>query len=152
MTKSELIKAVAKQASLTEAQTNEAVKALTDVITAALAKGEKVQLPGLFTAEAVASPARHGRTPPPGAAAPRATRRRPRGRAPGNLPHIHLPHHSDAYLRRRRDSSCMRGRIGLRATMGMGRVVDLVGIGDHSGHRRLCDDLPTAEVMASLRS
>lgn len=62
------------------------------------------------------------------------------------------PHHSDAYLRRRRDSSCMRGRIGLRATMGMGRVVDLVGIGDHSGHRRLCDDLPTAEVMASLRS
>ena len=39
MTKSELIKAVAKQASLTEAQTNEAVKALTDVITAALAKG-----------------------------------------------------------------------------------------------------------------
>ena len=48
MTKSELIKTVAKQASLTEAQTNEAVKALTDVITAALAKGEKVQLPGLF--------------------------------------------------------------------------------------------------------
>ena len=41
MTKSELIKTVAKQASLTEAQTNEAVKALTDVITAALAKGEK---------------------------------------------------------------------------------------------------------------
>ena len=39
MTKSELIKTVAKQASLTEAQTNEAVKALTDVITAALAKG-----------------------------------------------------------------------------------------------------------------
>lgn len=34
MTKSELIKTVAKQASLTEAQTNEAVKALTDVITA----------------------------------------------------------------------------------------------------------------------
>lgn len=46
----------------------------------------------------------------------------------------------------------MRGRIGLRATMGMGRVVDLVGIGDYSGHRRLCDDLLTTEVMASLRS
>ena len=61
MTKSELIKAVAKQASLTEAQTNEAVKALTDVITGALAKGEKVQLPGLFTAEAVERPARNGR-------------------------------------------------------------------------------------------
>ena len=61
MTKSELIKTVAKQASLTEAQTNEAVKALTDVITAALAKGEKVQLPGLFTAETVERPARNGR-------------------------------------------------------------------------------------------
>lgn len=63
MTKSELIKTVAKQASLTEAQTNEAVKALTDVITAALAKGEKVQLPGLFTAETVERPARNGRNP-----------------------------------------------------------------------------------------
>ena len=61
MTKSELIKAVAKQASLTEAQTNEAIKALTDA--AALAKGEKVQLPGLFTAEAVERPARNGRNP-----------------------------------------------------------------------------------------
>ena len=61
MTKSELIKAVAKQASLTEAQTNEAVKALTDVITGAL--GEKVQLPGLFAAEAVERPARNGRNP-----------------------------------------------------------------------------------------
>lgn len=36
--------------------------------------------------------------------------------------------------------------------MSMGRVVDLVGIGDYSGHRRLCDDLLTTEVMASLRS
>jgi len=63
MTKSELIKTVAKQASLTEAQPNEAVKALTDVITAALAKGEKVQLPGLFTAETVERPARNGRNP-----------------------------------------------------------------------------------------
>lgn len=74
------------------------------------------------------------------------------GRGPGNQTHIRLPHHPDAYLRRRRDSSRMRGRIGLRATMGMGRVVDLVGIGDYSGHRRLCDDLLTTEVMASLRS
>ncbi|WP_396427302.1 HU family DNA-binding protein, partial [Listeria monocytogenes] len=57
------MKPVAKQASLTEAQTNEAVKALTDVITAALAKGEKVQLPGLFTAETVERPARNGRNP-----------------------------------------------------------------------------------------
>ena len=31
--------------------------------TAALAKGEKVQLPGLFTAEAVERPARNGRNP-----------------------------------------------------------------------------------------
>ena len=49
MTKSELIKAIAKKSSLTEAQTNDVVKALTDVITEALASGDKVQLPGLFT-------------------------------------------------------------------------------------------------------
>ncbi|MES8799810.1 HU family DNA-binding protein, partial [Cutibacterium acnes] len=42
MTKSELIKAIAKKSSLTEAQTNDAVKALTDVITEALASGDKV--------------------------------------------------------------------------------------------------------------
>ena len=53
MTKSELIKAIAKKSSLTEAQTNDVVKALTDVITEALASGDKVQLPGLFTAEAL---------------------------------------------------------------------------------------------------
>ncbi|WP_027587979.1 MULTISPECIES: HU family DNA-binding protein [Acidipropionibacterium] len=63
MTKSELVKAIAKQADLTEAQANEAVKALTDVVTAALAGGEKVQLPGLLTAESVERPARNGRNP-----------------------------------------------------------------------------------------
>lgn len=63
MTKSELIKAIAKKASLTEAQTNEAVKALTDVITDALAEGDKIQLPGLLTAETVERPARNGRNP-----------------------------------------------------------------------------------------
>ena len=68
MTKSELIKAIAKKSSLTEAQTNDAVKALTDVITEALASGDKVQLPGLFTAEAVERPARNGRNPRTGEA------------------------------------------------------------------------------------
>ncbi|AZZ39029.1 HU family DNA-binding protein [Acidipropionibacterium jensenii] len=63
MTKSELIKAIAKEASLTETQANEAVKALTDVITTALVNGEKVQLPGLLTAESVERPARNGRNP-----------------------------------------------------------------------------------------
>ncbi|WP_130865927.1 HU family DNA-binding protein [Acidipropionibacterium timonense] len=68
MTKSELIKAIAKKASLTEAQTNEAVKGLTDVITEALAQGDKIQLPGLFTAEVVERPARNGRNPRTGEA------------------------------------------------------------------------------------
>ncbi|MEA5639203.1 HU family DNA-binding protein [Cutibacterium granulosum] len=68
MTKSELIKAIAKKSSLTEAQTNDIVKALTDVITEALASGDKVQLPGLFTAEAVERPARNGRNPRTGEA------------------------------------------------------------------------------------
>ena len=68
MTKSELSKAIAKKSSLTEAQTNDVVKALTDVITEALASGDKVQLPGLFTAEAVERPARNGRNPRTGEA------------------------------------------------------------------------------------
>ena len=68
MTKSELIKAIAKKSSLTEAQTNDAVKALTDVITEALASGDEVQLPGLCTAEAVERPARNGRNPRTGEA------------------------------------------------------------------------------------
>ena len=68
MTKSELIKAIAKKSSLTEAQTNDVVKALTDVITEALASGDKVQLPGLFTAETVERPARNGRNPRTGEA------------------------------------------------------------------------------------
>ena len=68
MTKSELIKAIAKKSSLAEAQTNDVVKALTDVITEALASGDKVQLPGLFTAEAVERPARNGRNPRTGEA------------------------------------------------------------------------------------
>ena len=68
MTKSELIKAIAKKSSLTEAQTNDVVKALTDIITEALASGDKVQLPGLFTAEAVERPARNGRNPRTGEA------------------------------------------------------------------------------------
>ena len=68
MTKPELIKAIAKKSSLTEAQTNDVVKALTDVITEALASGDKVQLPGLFTAEAVERPARNGRNPRTGEA------------------------------------------------------------------------------------
>ena len=68
MTKSELIKAIAKKSSLTEAQTNDVVKALTNVIAEALASGDKVQLPGLFTAEAVERPARNGRNPRTGEA------------------------------------------------------------------------------------
>ncbi|KEY36783.1 DNA-binding protein HU, partial [Cutibacterium acnes] len=40
-----------------------AVRALPAATPAALAKGEKVQLPGLFTAETVERPARNGRNP-----------------------------------------------------------------------------------------
>ncbi|MCI1747547.1 MAG: HU family DNA-binding protein [Acidipropionibacterium sp.] len=63
MTKSELVKAIAKQAGITDAQANDALKALTDVVTSALVDGEKVQLPGLLTAELVERPARNGRNP-----------------------------------------------------------------------------------------
>ena len=76
----------------------------------------------------------------------RANYRRSGRRGAGNQAQIRLPRHSTANCRRRRDGSRMWGRVDSHATLDVGRMVDLVGIGDHSGSRRPCDDFLTTEV------
>ena len=68
MTKTELVAAAAKKAGLTQKDTDKALAALIDVVTAALAEGDKVQLTGFGTFEVREKAAREGRNPRTGAA------------------------------------------------------------------------------------
>ena len=63
MNKTELIAAVAESAGLTKKDTERVVNACLDAITAALAKGEKVQISGFGTFEVKDREARVGRNP-----------------------------------------------------------------------------------------
>ncbi len=63
MNKAELIAAVAEKADLSKKDAEKAVKALTDVISEELVKGEKVQLVGFGTLEESERAAREGRNP-----------------------------------------------------------------------------------------
>ena len=63
MNKTELVAAAAKKADLTLKDTDKALAAVIDVITEALAKGDKVQLTGFGTFEVRAKAAREGRNP-----------------------------------------------------------------------------------------
>ena len=63
MNKAELVAAIAESAELTKKDSEKAVKALIDVVTAELKKGEKVQLVGFGTFEVAKRPARKGRNP-----------------------------------------------------------------------------------------
>ena len=63
MNKSELITAVSQSAGLTRKDTERAVNALLDAITASLRSGEKVQLSGFGTFEVKDREARVGRNP-----------------------------------------------------------------------------------------
>ncbi|WP_333646584.1 HU family DNA-binding protein [Lacrimispora sp.] len=63
MNKAELIAAVAEKADLSKKDAEKAVKALTDVISEELVKGEKVQLVGFGTFEVSERAAREGRNP-----------------------------------------------------------------------------------------
>ena len=63
MTKKELIERMAAKANLTEAQTEEAFKALVVTMTDALKDGDKVIFPGFGTYEVRTRPARMGRNP-----------------------------------------------------------------------------------------
>ncbi|WP_370248997.1 HU family DNA-binding protein [Nocardioides sp.] len=66
MNRTELREAVATQTGLSGAQADQALTAVLDAITAALAKGEKVTLPGFGTFETRARSAREGRNPQTG--------------------------------------------------------------------------------------
>ena len=63
MNKTELIAAVSQSAGLTKKDTERVLNAALDAITAALCKGEKVQLSGFGTFEVKAREARIGRNP-----------------------------------------------------------------------------------------
>lgn len=66
MNRTELREAVATQTGLSGAQADQALTAVLDAITTALAKGEKVTLPGFGTFETRARSAREGRNPQTG--------------------------------------------------------------------------------------
>lgn len=63
MNKAELINAVAEKAGLSKKDSEAAINAAIDVITAALADGDKVQLVGFGAFEVKARAARIGRNP-----------------------------------------------------------------------------------------
>ena len=66
MNRTELRDAIASEAGLSNAQADKALTATLDAITAALAKGDKVTLPGFGTFETRERAARQGRNPQTG--------------------------------------------------------------------------------------
>jgi len=67
MNKGELIESIAKQSSLTKADSARALDATLDAVTGALMKGERVTLPGFGTFSTSKRSARTGRNPQTGA-------------------------------------------------------------------------------------
>ena len=63
MTKTELIAAAAKKSGLTQVAADKALNAILEVVTDALANGDKVQLTGFGTFEVREKAAREGRNP-----------------------------------------------------------------------------------------
>ena len=63
MNKTELISAVSESAGLTKKDTERVLNALVDTVTAALVKGDKVQISGFGTFEVKEREARIGRNP-----------------------------------------------------------------------------------------
>ena len=63
MNRDDLIKSVAKQMQMTQANASEAVKAIFDSITESLQQGERVNLVGFGSFQAVQRAARQGRNP-----------------------------------------------------------------------------------------
>lgn len=66
MNRMELVAAIAEQTELSKKDAEKALKALTDVITEELKKGEKIQLVGFGTFEVSERAAREGRNPQTG--------------------------------------------------------------------------------------
>jgi DNA-binding protein HU-beta len=63
MNKAELVTALAAESGLSKKDSEKALSAFIDVVTATLKKGDKVQLVGFGTYEVVKRPARTGRNP-----------------------------------------------------------------------------------------
>lgn len=63
MTKKELVKAIAETMNVTQKDTAAMIDTLTDVVTAALMKGDAVKIPGLVTLEPQEVEARTARNP-----------------------------------------------------------------------------------------
>ena len=66
MTKTDLIKAVAETAAFSKKDSEKAVNAVIDSITAGLKNGEKIQISGFGTFEVKSKPAREGINPKTG--------------------------------------------------------------------------------------
>ena len=66
MKKDELVQAVAETAGLNKAEADRALSAIVETVTGAVAKGDRVQIPGLGTFEARERAAREGRNPQTG--------------------------------------------------------------------------------------
>ncbi len=81
MNKTELVAAMAEEAGLSKKDAEKALKAFTDVVTAELKKGEKIQLVGFGTFEVSERAAREGRNPQTGATMTIAASKTPRFKA-----------------------------------------------------------------------
>ncbi len=81
MNKAELVSSVAEKAEVTKKDAEKVITAVFDVVEAALAKGEKVQLVGFGTFEVRDRAARTGRNPQTGAEIQIAATRVPAFRA-----------------------------------------------------------------------
>ena len=81
MNKTELVAAMAEEAGLSKKDAEKALKAFTDVVTAELKKGEKIQLVGFGTFEVSERAAREGRNPQTGVTMPIAASKTPKFKA-----------------------------------------------------------------------
>ncbi len=81
MNKTELVAAIADQASISKKDAEKALKAFTDVVTAELKKDGKVQLVGFGTFEVSQRAAREGRNPQTGEVMPIAASKAPKFKA-----------------------------------------------------------------------
>ena len=80
MNKNELIAAAAESSGLTKKDTEAALKAIVDVITDSLKKGDKVQIVGFGTFEVSERAAREGRNPHTGEAMQSAASKAPKSK------------------------------------------------------------------------
>ena len=81
MNKSELVAAIAEKAEMSKKDAEKALRAFEEVVTAALAANDKVQLVGFGTFDVAERAAREGRNPQTGKAMPIPASKAPRFKA-----------------------------------------------------------------------